>query len=95
MTLIRSHHPLLSKLYVYVLSFHTSSVCYQDHQMRQEADRAKRKLETELQDVKEQLAERRAQLEELQIVLSKYLIAYRSPLDRGLLKIYQVGQGNW
>lgn len=45
---------------------------YQDHQMRQETDRAKRKLETELQDVKEQLAERKAQLEELQIVLSMY-----------------------
>lgn len=37
--------------------------------MRQEADRAKRKLETELQDVKEQLVERKAQLEELQVVL--------------------------
>lgn len=40
--------------------------------MRQETDRAKRKLETELQDVKEQLTERKAQLEELQIVLSEY-----------------------
>lgn len=44
---------------------------FQDHQLRQEVDRAKRKLETELQDVKEQLAERKAQVEELQIVLSK------------------------
>lgn len=42
--------------------------------MRQEADRAKRKLETELQDVKEQLSERKAQVEELQIVLSKFLL---------------------
>lgn len=39
--------------------------------MRQEVDRAKRKMETELQDVKEQLVERKAQVEELQIVLSK------------------------
>lgn len=39
--------------------------------MRQETDRAKRKLETELQDVKEQLVERKAQVEELQIVLSE------------------------
>lgn len=34
-------------------------------------DRTKRKLETELQDIKEQLVERKAQLEELQIVLSE------------------------
>lgn len=44
--------------------------------MRQEADRAKRKLETELQDVKEQLVERRAQVEELQIVLSEYFLNF-------------------
>lgn len=41
--------------------------------MRQEVDRAKRKLETELQDVKEQLSERKVQVEELQIILSKFV----------------------
>lgn len=35
-------------------------------------DRAKRKIETELQDVKEQLAEKKAQVDELQIVLSEF-----------------------
>lgn len=41
--------------------------------MRQEVDRAKRKLETELQDVKEQLSERKVQVEELQIILSEFV----------------------
>lgn len=55
--------------------------------MRQEADRAKRKLETELQDVKEQLAERKAQVEELQIVLSEFFCTFSFPIPQLRYKI--------
>lgn len=42
-----------------------------DHQQRQETDRSKRKIETEVSDLREQLNERKSQLEELQFQLGK------------------------
>ncbi|CAB4066476.1 MYH [Lepeophtheirus salmonis] len=42
-----------------------------DNQQRQEVERAKRKIETELNDVKEQVMEKKAQVEDFQLQLAK------------------------
>lgn len=60
-----------------------------DQQQRQEMDRNKRKVETEVSDLKEQLNERRLQVEELQLQLGKR----EEELTQALMKIDEEGAG--